>query len=177
MVRKRLNQAANAPVAQWIEQRFPKPRAHVRFMPGASLCSCAPSIRGSGLRNRVRHAIQARTAHGPSTRSSGSTGCSTRTALPSTASSCGLALHGCPGRGSARADRRRSRSNDRRRDSDDPRKQDPGGDANHPTASSGAANSSRAAQPASGADVGDNRYTTARNRQRNPMSTNSSGAS
>ena len=24
-----------APVAQWIEQRFPKPRAHVRFMPGA----------------------------------------------------------------------------------------------------------------------------------------------
>src|SRR4051812_12873246 len=25
----------NAPVAQWIEQRFPKPRAHVRFMPGA----------------------------------------------------------------------------------------------------------------------------------------------
>ena len=25
-----------APVAQWIEQRFPKPRAHVRFMPGAS---------------------------------------------------------------------------------------------------------------------------------------------
>ena len=26
----------SAPVAQWIEQRFPKPRAHVRFMPGAS---------------------------------------------------------------------------------------------------------------------------------------------
>ena len=26
---------ARAPVAQWIEQRFPKPRAHVRFMPGA----------------------------------------------------------------------------------------------------------------------------------------------
>src|SRR5262249_12295246 len=25
----------SAPVAQWIEQRFPKPRAHVRFMPGA----------------------------------------------------------------------------------------------------------------------------------------------
>ena len=35
MVRKRLNQAANAPVAQWIEQRFPKPRAQVRFLPGA----------------------------------------------------------------------------------------------------------------------------------------------
>ena len=28
--------SAGAPVAQWIEQRFPKPRAHVRFMPGAS---------------------------------------------------------------------------------------------------------------------------------------------
>jgi hypothetical protein len=26
-----------APVAQWIEQRFPKPRALVRFRPGASL--------------------------------------------------------------------------------------------------------------------------------------------
>src|SRR5262245_52993286 len=25
-----------APVAQWIEQRFPKPRAQVRFLPGAS---------------------------------------------------------------------------------------------------------------------------------------------
>src|SRR5919198_989767 len=24
-----------APVAQWIEQRFPKPRAQVRFLPGA----------------------------------------------------------------------------------------------------------------------------------------------
>ena len=29
-----------APVAQWIEQRFPKPRAHVRFMPGASAPHC-----------------------------------------------------------------------------------------------------------------------------------------
>src|SRR4029079_2051699 len=29
-------QCPAAPVAQWIEQRFPKPRAHVRFMPGAS---------------------------------------------------------------------------------------------------------------------------------------------
>src|SRR5438067_9319952 len=28
-----------APVAQWIEQRFPKPRALVRFRPGASRCS------------------------------------------------------------------------------------------------------------------------------------------
>jgi hypothetical protein len=28
-----------APVAQWIEQRFPKPRALVRFRPGASHCS------------------------------------------------------------------------------------------------------------------------------------------
>ena len=28
-----------APVAQWIEQRFPKPRALVRFRPGASLDS------------------------------------------------------------------------------------------------------------------------------------------
>src|SRR5205823_1363672 len=27
----------SAPVAQWIEQRFPKPRAQVRFLPGASL--------------------------------------------------------------------------------------------------------------------------------------------
>src|SRR5215210_8561410 len=26
----------SAPVAQWIEQRFPKPRAQVRFRPGAS---------------------------------------------------------------------------------------------------------------------------------------------
>ena len=37
---KRLNAAlpsARAPVAQWIEQRFPKPRALVRFRPGASL--------------------------------------------------------------------------------------------------------------------------------------------
>ena len=29
------NAPKNAPVAQWIEQWFPKPRAHVRFMPGA----------------------------------------------------------------------------------------------------------------------------------------------
>src|SRR5262245_19391519 len=35
MARNRLVQAGSAPVAQWIEQRFPKPRAHVRFMPGA----------------------------------------------------------------------------------------------------------------------------------------------
>ncbi len=31
----RLSWLGLAPVAQWIEQRFPKPRAHVRFMPGA----------------------------------------------------------------------------------------------------------------------------------------------
>ena len=29
-------QSHNAPVAQWIEQRFPKPRALVRFRSGAS---------------------------------------------------------------------------------------------------------------------------------------------
>ena len=32
----------SAPVAQWIEQRFPKPRAQVRFLPGASVrLNCA----------------------------------------------------------------------------------------------------------------------------------------
>jgi hypothetical protein len=39
--------SSHAPVAQWIEQRFPKPRAHVRFMPGASLpalLSCHPPV-------------------------------------------------------------------------------------------------------------------------------------
>jgi hypothetical protein len=36
MAAKRLEKAKNAPVAQWIEQRFPKPRAQVRFLPGAS---------------------------------------------------------------------------------------------------------------------------------------------
>jgi hypothetical protein len=35
MADKRLEKAKNAPVAQWIEQRFPKPRALVRFRPGA----------------------------------------------------------------------------------------------------------------------------------------------
>ena len=34
--RHELPQAARAPVAQWIEQWFPKPRAQVRFLPGAS---------------------------------------------------------------------------------------------------------------------------------------------
>ena len=29
-----------APVAQWIEQWFPKPRAQVRFLPGASIAAC-----------------------------------------------------------------------------------------------------------------------------------------
>jgi hypothetical protein len=33
----RLSWVRLAPVAQWIEQWFPKPRAHVRFMPGASI--------------------------------------------------------------------------------------------------------------------------------------------
>src|SRR5204863_3716308 len=36
-----------APVAQWIEQRFPKPRAHVRFMPGAS--GAGPGLRSLTL--------------------------------------------------------------------------------------------------------------------------------
>ena len=35
VIRNRPDQAENAPVAQWIEQRFPKPRALVRFRPGA----------------------------------------------------------------------------------------------------------------------------------------------
>ena len=35
----RRRRAPSAPVAQWIEQRFPKPRAQVRFLPGASVCS------------------------------------------------------------------------------------------------------------------------------------------
>jgi hypothetical protein len=33
----RVYTGAQAPVAQWKEQRFPKPRALVRFRPGASL--------------------------------------------------------------------------------------------------------------------------------------------
>jgi hypothetical protein len=48
MPRNRLEQAQNAPVAQWIEQRFPKPRAHVRFMPGAS--RSGGQLVGGGLR-------------------------------------------------------------------------------------------------------------------------------
>jgi hypothetical protein len=32
---KALQRAKSAPVAQWIEQRFPKPRAQVRFLSGA----------------------------------------------------------------------------------------------------------------------------------------------
>jgi hypothetical protein len=47
MARNRPNQAENAPVAQWIEQWFPKPRAHVRFVPGAF-----PSGR-AGVQRRV----------------------------------------------------------------------------------------------------------------------------
>ena len=35
--RKYLQIGIFAPVAQWIEQRFPKPRALVRFRPGASM--------------------------------------------------------------------------------------------------------------------------------------------
>ena len=57
MSRERLEQAGNAPVAQWIEQRFPKPRAHVRFVPGAlsNLLSIAflllspPDLRRAGF--------------------------------------------------------------------------------------------------------------------------------
>jgi hypothetical protein len=44
--RTRAAQCPAAPVAQWIEQRFPKPRAHVRFMPGAL------TARPVGKRNR-----------------------------------------------------------------------------------------------------------------------------
>jgi hypothetical protein len=40
------NRQFPAPVAQWIEQRFPKPRAQVRFLPGASFTG----IRSNGLR-------------------------------------------------------------------------------------------------------------------------------
>jgi hypothetical protein len=36
-MQKLLHIATLAPVAQWIEQRFPKPRALVRFRPGAPL--------------------------------------------------------------------------------------------------------------------------------------------
>ena len=35
-----------APVAQWIEQRFPKPRAQVRFLPGASRSGFTDSLHG-----------------------------------------------------------------------------------------------------------------------------------
>jgi hypothetical protein len=35
-----------APVAQWIEQRFPKPRAQVRFLPGALLDAWVTVDRG-----------------------------------------------------------------------------------------------------------------------------------
>ena len=36
--RKSCKAGQNAPVAQWIEQRFPKPRAQVRFLSGAFHC-------------------------------------------------------------------------------------------------------------------------------------------
>ena len=49
MARNRLNQAGNAPVAQWIEQRFPKPRALVRFRPGALLDCPARSSQFAGI--------------------------------------------------------------------------------------------------------------------------------
>src|SRR5581483_1489541 len=39
-----------APVAQWIEQRFPKPRALVRFRPGA--CACRSDPVSDGLEQR-----------------------------------------------------------------------------------------------------------------------------
>jgi hypothetical protein len=39
-----------APVAQWIEQRFPKPRAQVRLLPGVSPLSMRNPAPGVGLR-------------------------------------------------------------------------------------------------------------------------------
>src|SRR5207248_11593678 len=45
-----------APVAQWIEQRFPKPRAQVRFLPGASDRE-ASSEAGSRDHRQVRAAV------------------------------------------------------------------------------------------------------------------------
>jgi hypothetical protein len=46
-----------APVAQWIEQRFPKPRALVRFRPGASPMteSKASHLAGAFVRSRPSH--------------------------------------------------------------------------------------------------------------------------
>jgi hypothetical protein len=51
-----------APVAQWIEQRFPKPRAHVRFMPGASRLSrpIRTNAGGSRLRCKSRNSARVR---------------------------------------------------------------------------------------------------------------------
>src|SRR5579862_6180788 len=43
---RRYSRRPDAPVAQWIEQRFPKPRAQVRFLPGAS----SRPARGSAAR-------------------------------------------------------------------------------------------------------------------------------
>ena len=40
MARNRLNQAGNAPVAQRIERRFPKPGAQVRLLAGALVSAC-----------------------------------------------------------------------------------------------------------------------------------------
>ena len=54
-VRKPCKQGKTAPVAQWIEQRFPKPRAQVRFWPGAS---CPRS--GHGGSGRVPEGRQSR---------------------------------------------------------------------------------------------------------------------
>ncbi len=62
-LRQRGAQCARAPVAQWIEQRFPKPRALVRFRAGASVsqsgkrtmcasCPIARGIRSYGGRSR-----------------------------------------------------------------------------------------------------------------------------
>ena len=48
--RPRPAQCPAAPVAQWIEQRFPKPRAHVRFMPGALLLLAATRLRKQVVR-------------------------------------------------------------------------------------------------------------------------------
>src|SRR5919198_6749914 len=45
-----LDFAGWALVAQWIEQRFPKPRAEVRFLPGARPLTCANALPGHSRR-------------------------------------------------------------------------------------------------------------------------------
>ena len=59
---------ASAPVAQWIEQRFPKPRALVRFRPGAS--ARVPVLvarqRAKRLRSKQSEALSRRDRFEPS---------------------------------------------------------------------------------------------------------------